>query len=190
MNSKVDLLITGCRVVCFDPSETIIEDGAIAITGNTITWLGKSAEAPAAKETLRAPDTIAMPGLIFSTRSVNESISSASFIPCFPVQAFALPELTTIACARPFFTRSRHTLTGAAQIWFVVNKPATVAGTFDTISPRSRFCPLSEPLPVPIRFMSQNTPEALNPCGATIEPKISITFFVIQSRVRTSFVHE
>ena len=64
MNPKVDLLIKGCHVVCFDPAETIIEDGAIAITGNTITWLGKSAEAPAAKETLQARDTIAMPGLI------------------------------------------------------------------------------------------------------------------------------
>jgi hypothetical protein len=35
-----------------------------------------------------------------------------------------------------------------------------------------------------MRFMSQNTPEALNPCGATIEPEISITFFVIQNRAR------
>jgi 5-methylthioadenosine/S-adenosylhomocysteine deaminase len=63
----VDLLITGCYVVCFDPAGTILEDGAIAITGNSIVWLGKAADTGALwapQETLHAPDTIAMPGLI------------------------------------------------------------------------------------------------------------------------------
>jgi cytosine/adenosine deaminase-related metal-dependent hydrolase len=61
----VDLLITGCQVVCFDQADTIIEDGAIAIDGNSIAWLGKATDAlPAARETLHAPNTIAMPGLI------------------------------------------------------------------------------------------------------------------------------
>ena len=46
MNPPVDLLIQGCQVVCFDPAETIIEDGAIAITGNTITAVGSSACPP------------------------------------------------------------------------------------------------------------------------------------------------
>jgi 5-methylthioadenosine/S-adenosylhomocysteine deaminase len=59
-----DLVITGCSVVCFDERGTIIEDGALAIAGNSIAWIGKAAEAPAARETLRAPNTIAMPGLI------------------------------------------------------------------------------------------------------------------------------
>ena len=63
----VDLLITGCHVVCFDPAGTIVEDGAIAIHGNSIAWIGSAAEAkalPPPRETLHAPNTIAMPGLI------------------------------------------------------------------------------------------------------------------------------
>jgi len=61
----VDLLITGCQVVCFDAANTIINDGAIAIVGNSIHWIGSAREPlPAARETLHAPDTIAMPGLI------------------------------------------------------------------------------------------------------------------------------
>ena len=60
-----DLLITGCHVVCFDQANTIIENGAIAIAGNSIAWIGSAAEAlPPARETLQAPNTIAMPGLI------------------------------------------------------------------------------------------------------------------------------
>ena len=49
---------------------------------------------------------------IFASRAV---ISSASFIPCLPVQALALPEFTTMAWAIPFFTRGMQTFTGAAQ---------------------------------------------------------------------------
>jgi 5-methylthioadenosine/S-adenosylhomocysteine deaminase len=67
MSKPVDLLITGCYVVCFDREGTILEDGAIAIAGNSIAWLGKAADAAAQwtpRETLHAPDTIAMPGLI------------------------------------------------------------------------------------------------------------------------------
>ena len=61
----VDLLITGCQVVCFDAANTIIGAGAIAITGNSIAWLGSAADPlPAAREILHAPQTIAFPGLI------------------------------------------------------------------------------------------------------------------------------
>ena len=60
-----DLLITGCHIVCVDAANTIIDDGAIAIVGNSISWLGKAAgPLPAARETLHAPNSIAMPGLI------------------------------------------------------------------------------------------------------------------------------
>jgi 5-methylthioadenosine/S-adenosylhomocysteine deaminase len=60
-----DLLITGCHVVCFDQANTILDNGAIGILGNRIAWLGSAAgPIPAARETLHAPNTIAMPGLI------------------------------------------------------------------------------------------------------------------------------
>jgi len=58
----------------------------------------------------------------------------------------------------------------------VVNIPATVAGVFEMMSARSRLFPLLEPLPVPRRLMSQNTPLAMKPLGATIEPEISLNF--------------
>jgi 5-methylthioadenosine/S-adenosylhomocysteine deaminase len=61
----VDLLITGCHLVCFDQANTIIDNGAIGVLGNSIAWLGNAAgRLPAAHETLHAPNTIAMPGLI------------------------------------------------------------------------------------------------------------------------------
>src|ERR1035438_6176899 len=53
--------------------------------------------------------------------------------------------------------------------------PATVAGASETMRARSRFFPLSEPLPVPRRLMSQKTPAARKPCGARIEPGISVS---------------
>jgi 5-methylthioadenosine/S-adenosylhomocysteine deaminase len=63
----IDLLITGPVVACFDVAGTLIPDGAIAVSGNKIAWLGSAAEAAGkfvAQDTLHAPDTIAMPGLI------------------------------------------------------------------------------------------------------------------------------
>src|ERR1035441_7606876 len=53
--------------------------------------------------------------------------------------------------------------------------PATVAEASETMRARSRFFPLSEPLPVPMRLMSQKTPAARKPCGARIEPGISVS---------------
>src|ERR1035438_9572319 len=53
--------------------------------------------------------------------------------------------------------------------------PATVAGASETMRARSRFFPLSEPLPVPRRLMSQKTPAARKPCGARIEPGIAVS---------------
>ena len=66
-------------------------------------------------------------------------ISLASATPRLPVQAFAFPELTTMARARFPAACFALTFTGAAQTWFVVNIPATAAGTSETISARSRF---------------------------------------------------
>jgi 5-methylthioadenosine/S-adenosylhomocysteine deaminase len=63
----IDLLITGCQVVCFDSAGTILADGAIAVAGSKIVWVGSADAAKeqwAAKETLYARDMIAMPGLI------------------------------------------------------------------------------------------------------------------------------
>ena len=49
----------------------------------------------------------------------------------------------------------------------------------ETINARSRFKPLSEPLPVPSFLMSQNTPLARKPVGATMEPGISLNCIFI-----------
>lgn len=64
---NADLLITGAEILTFDDSNTVVRNGAIAISGNTIVWLGKSSEAPSlfhARDTLKANGMIAMPGLV------------------------------------------------------------------------------------------------------------------------------
>jgi len=64
---SVDLLITDAHVLTFDDAGTVVRDGAIAIAGNSIAWIGKSAEAAQlfrAADTMRANGKIAMPGLI------------------------------------------------------------------------------------------------------------------------------
>src|SRR5882724_3280780 len=106
--------------------------------------------------------------------AVTAAISSASRRPRAPVQALALPELTTMARAVDLFARGRLTLTGAAQTWLVVNSPATAAGVSETMSARSRLLPLLEPLPVPRCLMSQNTPAARKPLGAVTEPGMDL----------------
>jgi 5-methylthioadenosine/S-adenosylhomocysteine deaminase len=64
--SDVDLLILGPDVVTFDDKDTVIMDGAIAVKGNAIVWIGKASEAAGMftpKETLKASGQIAMPGM-------------------------------------------------------------------------------------------------------------------------------
>lgn len=64
--SSIDLLISGPDVVTFDDKDTVITDGAIAVRGNAIVWLGKASEAASlftAKDTINAAGQIAMPGL-------------------------------------------------------------------------------------------------------------------------------
>jgi len=105
-----------------------------------------------------------------SADAVSRAIVWASRSPWRPVHALAFPEFTTIARASSLRTCCRLIFTGAAQTWFVVNTPATTAGISETIKARSRFCPFSEPLPVPSFLMSQKTAAHLKPRGAQIEP--------------------
>ena len=65
--TEIDLLITGAEVLTFNDANAVLNDGAIAIAGNKIVWLGKSGEAAKrfrAKDTLQAGGMIAMPGLV------------------------------------------------------------------------------------------------------------------------------
>jgi len=61
---QVDLLVSGADVVAFDDPGTVISDGAIAVQGNSIVWMGKAADAAklfAPKDTLQASGLIAGP---------------------------------------------------------------------------------------------------------------------------------
>lgn len=62
----VSLLIKGCDVVTLDDAGTVIRDGAIAIAGNRILWIGPTSEAWRfqAASTIEAAGQIALPGLI------------------------------------------------------------------------------------------------------------------------------
>ncbi|AJE46662.1 amidohydrolase family protein [Plastorhodobacter daqingensis] len=61
-----DILIRRAHVVTLDPENRVISQGAIAISGNRIAWIGKDSDAAKiqAKEVIDANDQIAMPGLI------------------------------------------------------------------------------------------------------------------------------
>ena len=64
---KVDLLLSGCDVVTIDGKNSVIRDGAVAIRGNKIAWIGKASAAKrnvVAKSTVDGSGQIAMPGLI------------------------------------------------------------------------------------------------------------------------------
>ena len=64
---KVDLLLSGCDVVTIDGKNQVIRDGAVAVKGNKITWIGKASAARrnvVAKSTIDGSGQIAMPGLI------------------------------------------------------------------------------------------------------------------------------
>src|SRR6266480_3340497 len=90
------------------------------------------------------------------------AISRASRIPCSPVQAFALPLFSRMACPCPDRTRSISRRTGAALTLLVVNTPAAAAGTRDTTRARSFFCAL----------IPQCTPAATKPCADVTPPWI------------------
>jgi len=64
---RVDILITGGTVITMDSSRRVLEDGAVAITGDRIVAIGLTADLTAkyaARETINADKKIVMPGLI------------------------------------------------------------------------------------------------------------------------------
>ncbi len=64
---EADLLVEGADIVVFDDAGTEIRDGAIAIAGNSIAWLGpatQSSEQVRAKATIDGRGLIAMPGFV------------------------------------------------------------------------------------------------------------------------------
>lgn len=64
---EVDLLLRGCAVVSMDAKGTLIADGAIAVKGRKIHWVGRARDAHSrvrAKSVIEAAGMIAMPGMI------------------------------------------------------------------------------------------------------------------------------
>lgn len=64
---RVDILVQGCAIVTMDDAGTVLRDGAIAIDGGEIVWLGAASDAKVRFQgdtTLDGSGRIAMPGLI------------------------------------------------------------------------------------------------------------------------------
>ncbi|MDH2091657.1 amidohydrolase family protein [Rhizobium pusense] len=63
---RADILIRRAYVVTLDPENRVFSDGAIAITGNRIIWIGSSTEAAkiVASEVIDAYGQIVLPGMI------------------------------------------------------------------------------------------------------------------------------
>ena len=64
---KADLLVTGGTVVTMDGSRTILEDGALAVKGDTIIAVGPRSELEArysAAQTLDAKGKLVLPGFV------------------------------------------------------------------------------------------------------------------------------
>src|SRR5258705_10285976 len=80
-----------------------------------------------------------------STSPAIVHIRRASRSPCHPVQALALPALTTTARSRPPATCSRPTLIGAANTLLVVKTAAAAAGVSHASRPTSGACLLLIP---------------------------------------------
>ena len=82
----INLLITGASIVTFDDQDTQLSDGAIAIVGNKITWLGTTAESEAlflAKETINAAGLIDPAGMVLLANCVRPQFPAVEF----PTQA-------------------------------------------------------------------------------------------------------
>jgi 5-methylthioadenosine/S-adenosylhomocysteine deaminase len=64
---RADLLVTGAHVLTFDARGRVIDDGAVAVRGDRIAWVGSAREAKRrwrARETLHARGRTLMPGLV------------------------------------------------------------------------------------------------------------------------------
>lgn len=62
----VDVLISGCDIVTIDSRDTVIRNGALAIEGGRIVWIGKADDAPSlyrGRSVLDGSGRIALPGL-------------------------------------------------------------------------------------------------------------------------------
>ena len=65
--SNVDIVVTGCDIVTLDTQNTVLGDGAIAIDGGRIVWIGNAADASAryrGNSIIDGRNRIAIPGLI------------------------------------------------------------------------------------------------------------------------------
>jgi 5-methylthioadenosine/S-adenosylhomocysteine deaminase len=63
----VDILVRGCDIVTMDEAGSVLRDGALAIAGGKIVWIGNSADCEErfhAATVLKGEGRIAMPGLI------------------------------------------------------------------------------------------------------------------------------
>src|ERR1700732_4866581 len=78
----------------------------------------------------RNTSVILQPTVFAASLAVNAQASR----PFLPVNALALPELTTSARARPPLIRARHHSTGAEGHFERVNTPATLAVASDNAS--------------------------------------------------------
>ena len=65
-DTEIDLLLRHCAVVTMDGVNRVVDDGAIAVTGSKIKWIGTAAEAARfrAKSVIDGRGLIAMPGMI------------------------------------------------------------------------------------------------------------------------------
>lgn len=61
---KLDLLITEVTLLTADPEAPVIADAALGVKGDRIAFIGPAADAPAASEVKRLPDSVVTPGFI------------------------------------------------------------------------------------------------------------------------------
>ena len=66
---SIDIVISGCTIITMDAERRIIEDGAVAIRGERILWVGKTSESPTnwkVKQRIELSGKVLIPGLVNS----------------------------------------------------------------------------------------------------------------------------